>query len=331
MAESGASESAYSRGADRVRDAAKWLLAAFGAIATVLVAGSQLSSIGELDDGKRLTVAILGVVLALVGLGVASWLVLDIMMPSFASLSDVVRIDDKRESKQKLARRYPELLHGYDSLAKLKKDYQRALKDRREKAFGNYKMPPTVSDDEVKAAGNRVVVIGQAVEAVENITAFQSLEDKLRRPARRVWLFALAAVVALGIGLFAWAAHPPETQAEPQQAPVSLSGLHLVHSSLVGAQLPGVNLQRTWLIAADLRGANLEAANLTGARLRDADLRGVDLTGANLTDANLRGARLQRALVTGAVWANTTCPDGTKSDMDADKTCTKHESIRGKS
>ena len=44
-----------------------------------------------------------------------------------------------------------------------------------------------------------------------------------------------------------------------------------------------------------------------------------DLTGADLT-----GANLHRADLTGVIWSNTTCPDGTNSNNDGG-TCAKNE------
>jgi uncharacterized protein YjbI with pentapeptide repeats len=52
-------------------------------------------------------------------------------------------------------------------------------------------------------------------------------------------------------------------------------------------------------------------ANLTGADLAGADLSGFTLLDANLTNANLSGANLS-----GVAWSNTTCPDGTNSNVD---------------
>ena len=47
----------------------------------------------------------------------------------------------------------------------------------------------------------------------------------------------------------------------------------------------------------------------------------MNLQEANLTDANLSGASLVGANLNKVTWSNTTCPDGTNSDLDGD-TCT---------
>jgi Pentapeptide repeats (8 copies) len=319
MSQSEAATSSYARGAERVRDAAKWLLGAFGAIATVLIAGTQLSSIGSLNGSGRLVLAIVAAVVALIGLGVAAWLALDIMMPSPASLQEVV----SKEPKNKLAETHPELLQGFDSVEDLKNDYVAALKTRKDTVEKHYQMPPLASADEVKAAGNLVQVIGQAVQEVEGITAYIALESKLRDPGRRGRLFFLAAAVAAGIMLFAWAANPPET--EPQGVAPDLSGLQLDDVSLAGAQLENANLERASFEDSDLRGADLTNANLTNATLTTADLRGAELQDADLTNADLTGAMLAGAHLGGVTWANTTCPDGSLSDEDPTLTCVGHD------
>ncbi len=95
-----------------------------------------------------------------------------------------------------------------------------------------------------------------------------------------------------------------------------------------GTQLQGANMQQGSYEKADFTGANLQKANLqhadfTGATLVDANLNGVNLQAANLTDANLSGASLVGANLNKVTWSNTTCPDGTNSDLDGD-TCTGH-------
>jgi uncharacterized protein YjbI with pentapeptide repeats len=84
-----------------------------------------------------------------------------------------------------------------------------------------------------------------------------------------------------------------------------------------GANLEGANLKGANLKGANLKGTNLEGADLSGiiasdADLQKADLETVDLTiYADLTNANLTGADLTNANLEGAIFCNTTMPDGT--------------------
>ena len=113
-----------------------------------------------------------------------------------------------------------------------------------------------------------------------------------------------------------------------------LTNANLPDASLPGAYLPGINLTNATVSSADLTGANLSEANLTNANLAFANLGNAELLSATLTlanfanvifvDATLRYAVGVPATMAGATWINTTCPDGTNSDANADKTCMGH-------
>ena len=85
-----------------------------------------------------------------------------------------------------------------------------------------------------------------------------------------------------------------------------LRNTDLSRAGLAGSDLRGADLR-----GADLSQAVLDGANLTGAKMNDTNLGGLDLIGANLTGANFGGtASLLGAKLSGAIWKNTTCPDG---------------------
>jgi hypothetical protein len=71
----------------RIRDAAKWLIGSAAAVGAALIAGSQLSSIGQLEFGwptsdaaARLWVAVLGAMLAIGAVAVAIWRAVRLMI-----------------------------------------------------------------------------------------------------------------------------------------------------------------------------------------------------------------------------------------------------------
>jgi hypothetical protein len=328
---------AVAKGVDRVREAAKWLIGAFAAIGGVLIAGSQLSSLGGLEGG-RLLLAVLAAVLALVGLALAIWLVFDIMLPSQATLHDLVEAERRGDQGLgTIARDHPELLQGYSKkVAGLQSSYRAALIQRRRALEGNYQTPPTVSDDEVLRANNRVTSIGYAVDAVLSVAVYLALDRKLRSQSRKWLLFAAALGTAVAIIGFVFAANPPQDDEAggDTTAGLQLDGALLPNASLAGQDLSNANLEATTLSDADLRaadlrdatitnarweGADLRGANLNGADLRNsdlsqADLRGADLSEADLTNADLAEADLAHAKMSGITWSNTTCPDGALSE-----------------
>jgi hypothetical protein len=114
---------------------------------------------------------------------------------------------------------------------------------------------------------------------------------------------------------------------------VNLNGANLQRADGSGGNFRGTQLQRANMqlgsyenadfTGADLQGANLQHADFTGANLTDANLNGVNLHAANLTGANLSGASLAGANLNKVTWSNTTCPDGSNSDLDGN-TCRGH-------
>ena len=121
-----------------------------------------------------------------------------------------------------------------------------------------------------------------------------------------------------------------------------LSGANFSRAILIGTNLPFANLTTTNFTGADLTNARLDLATmastnftnatLTGADIGNATLTNADFAGANLTNAtfflaslngvnftnaNLTGASFSTTTRSGLTWNNTTCPNGTNSDVNA--------------
>lgn len=98
---------------------------------------------------------------------------------------------------------------------------------------------------------------------------------------------------------------------------------------LQGAEMPGAHLAGAYLLRANLAGAHFVGADFTGATLRGVTLTGADLTQANLTDADLQGSYVYfistfgMPELTGVIWSNTICPDGSNSDANGGS-CDNH-------
>jgi hypothetical protein len=239
-----------SAGAELYRSGAKWLIAAFGAIGAVLVAGVQVSSIGSLKlTSSRFAVAVVGLLLGLGGVAIAIWCVAYVLEPREWELpkliSDWESLEPEnwqtlnanqrwwRRNRYYVAdyfRRNPEQLWGAGNPGELYEDWRAAPTDA-----DRARWVPAIND-------------------VLDRCSYEALQHDSRRTRNLIAVALIAA--ALGIGFFAWASNPPS------QSP----------SALRNADLHG----------ADLHGAVLRNADLTGANLSGADLRGAQLSGANI-------------------------------------------------
>ena len=235
----------------------KWLIAALGAIGAVLVAGSQLSSLGSLPLGPRFTAALVGLALGLVGVIWAIWRVLDVLAPRRYTISELsaewVRsgaVADEGVRGWWKRYRHPvpdwfarnsEHLAGQDSPKELLKHWKKSEEKRR-------------PDRQA------------ALEAINNMVALATYTRARVAFARMKPALALAMLMAAaGISVFAWAANPPE------KSPATLRNADLSGTDLTGVSLAG----------ADLTGTNLTGANLKGAVMKDAILK--DVTWSNTT------------------------------------------------
>ncbi len=287
--------------ADRVREAAKWLVATLGAVAAVLVAGLQFSSIGSVPAGWRAAAAIAGAAIAILAVVALVGLLLDVLLPGEASIDLLASCDAPKELSTYITAN-PSALQGYATVQALATAYGNSLSATRKAMTAYYNAldaadgnedDPLVKQAELRAraADARSSYIDGQVGYVTKLLAVEELQHTFGWWRRTVALLAAAAVGA-GIGLFAWGTNPPKSS-----TPTTAVALRAV-------DLAGADLTRTNLTRADLSGSNLSNAKLVGA----------NLTGATLTGANLNGADLDGAVVKDVMWRNTTCPDQTNSD-----------------
>lgn len=270
---------------ERIRDAGKWLIAASAAVGAVLIAGSQLSSIGQLPFGWRLGWAVAGVVLALTAVVFAVWAAVQVLLPVGVTLdeleshwtantrADVVFFHD---NPGQLGATSPgQLNERWNAAWDERVRAERELRSAADADRGAKKVTAEAADAEFRRIDGDVRTVLQNAQ-------YQLLRDEFGKVLTK--LLAAAGLAAVGIMLFAWAANPPKASAS---------------------------------------ATTLRNAHLVGGDLGDAQLAGADLTGADLTGANLRGADLSNAVVKDVTWLHTTCPDGTDSNDDGNS-CRGH-------
>ncbi len=114
----------------------------------------------------------------------------------------------------------------------------------------------------------------------------------------------------------------------------NLANATLSNAYLWGWTLSGANLRNGTFTTANFTNATLSGANLSGGSFTGATFTGAVLTNAVLNQATLKTANFTNATfsgatggttaaLTGAIWNNTTCPDGTNSTTDGG-TCMGH-------
>jgi hypothetical protein len=185
---------------DRYRDLAKYLITVFAGVGALLVAGTQLASIGKLswnNTRDRVLAAGIGLALSVAAIACIIALALRVLRPVEMSLDEVVA------DSELLAyiNGRPTMLGGADSVAALRETLD----------------SPLITDDERDAwADVASDVIGAAA-----YRRMRSTFDSTWRP-----LLGAAVAGVLGITAFAWGANPPDSDtASPvvQPAPVLLT------------------------------------------------------------------------------------------------------------
>jgi hypothetical protein len=185
---------------NRYRDVAKWLVAVFSGIAGLLLAGTSLTSIGSLDlpdDLGRLLAAVAGLALAL---GMTVLLVaraLSVLRPVEMGLDDVL---DDPKLRAALDRRPLALPLGATTVEEVRDELRDALEN------------PLLSAEEKEQYR---AVVGPLVARAAYLRARWTFERAWRDMA---WA---AAVAAIGVIVFVYAANPPsESAADGAATPV---------------------------------------------------------------------------------------------------------------
>jgi hypothetical protein len=217
--------------AKQTRAAATWLAGAFAAIATILVAGSQLSDMGALESfSSRWWAAAVGLVVALVGALIAVLGALWILLPARSTVSDAAR----EKWFAKWIADHPEYLpDGVTSTEAFRGEWFRRRRES-DDAWDAYEAARAAGGDipaEVIAYRDLKSARWDEWEPWGHIVNAVATDRGFRRTAQRGFfaMFCGGTVAALGIAAFAWAAHPPDDEAtaagpavEGAQAPVSV-------------------------------------------------------------------------------------------------------------
>jgi|GEM_PF-3146829 len=183
---------------DRYRDLAKYLIGILAAIGALMVAGTQLSSIGELswsDNAPRLIAAFAGLAVALAAVVWVVWRALDVLRPVEMSLAEIGHKPKLRDAIEG----EPQLLGGAKRVSVL----ATMIRDS-----------PLTSPEQRKEWR-------QVATRVRGRAAFLEMQRRFNRAWRE--MIGAAVIGAAGIAVLAWAANPGEeanSEPGPLVAPV---------------------------------------------------------------------------------------------------------------
>ncbi|MCT9094165.1 hypothetical protein N4G70_35775 [Streptomyces sp. ASQP_92] len=209
----------YLAAQESLRSTAKWLLAAFAGAGAALAAGLQLTGLGELAaDSWRLWTSAAAITLALGALGymaTSASAVLSqdwVTLASFSTESWNAKVTYKPTHEQR--RRFKKIERKID--ANRYELYGYAAPDiptlhRKLHLADDMVNSPTAAEEERKAALQQIMELRAAArEVVECANYYETVE--LFRQMRRRLAWASAAAV-IGLGVFAYAANPPQPDA----------------------------------------------------------------------------------------------------------------------
>jgi uncharacterized protein YjbI with pentapeptide repeats len=298
-----------------IRDTAKWLLASFGAVAAVLIAGVQFSGVAALDWPELGWALALGLA-GLLGIAWAVTGVAGLLLPQSYTMRELAGARGGRAASVRRALdARPELLRGLGTVAALadELDSRTATYRRAQEAWA---AAPADGREAATRAVDAAVDDLDAVTAVTRSAGDWANYFALRQEFEAVFRWRILPGIALALvgfaGVLLLTADKPSEAAAPSM--VTLSGVTVSRgSSIAGARLSGADLSNS-----TFAGVSLERADLSGANLE-----GTDLSGANLVSANLLDASMASAKISGVTWGHTTCPDGTNSDA-VGGTCEAH-------
>jgi|GEM_PF-6534562 len=216
--QTGASGSSLGEAAQRIRDAAKYLIATFGAVGAVLVSGLSLTA---LPSGRHPIWAAIAVFVAVLAIAAAIALVIQVMVPTQMTLTQLAKLT-KEHPNDELAQfigSNEELFGGQGTdVAEFRDRYVEAL-NKRAKTFEEYLGAPQDLAKEAasEVASARTQFMDQAMGQLLEVAVFYQLK---RRFARAFPMIAAAAlVVVLCAAAYAWASSKPASASPPSPAP----------------------------------------------------------------------------------------------------------------
>jgi len=195
------------KAADRLRDSAKWLVAAFGAVAAVVFAGLTVADLGAVT-GHRLTIALIGATVAIAGIIAALSMAMRLAGASTTSLDDLTRTPrwwepSLKETQLELAKD-PTLRTWDGKVADFVEDYRTVYDEYIQRAGAFAKDPhPQPDQSRLRKAFFHLEVMSAITERLLGTTGFLRLQRSFLRA--RIVVALLMTMAAAGAVAFGWA------------------------------------------------------------------------------------------------------------------------------
>jgi hypothetical protein len=220
-----------SAASDRIRETAKWLVATFGAVAGALIVGLQLSDIGNLEGSDR-------VIAAIAAFSALAAVILIVALASIVLARGRVPLSELSSSRR--GRKYKRLLAALNRNRSLYSNYGSVPKlvdkveEEWDKQVKSWDEMTSSADPQVRAKAKGEFdetkkVMPELNMLARRVMAYARAEDvRLTFERVRNWIIALAIVVAIGGGVFAYVDSVPDEEEDPavSQRPAA-ARLHL--------------------------------------------------------------------------------------------------------
>ena len=214
--------------ADRIRETAKWLTVSLATLGAVLIAGSQLSDIGKLQpSSSRFVVAVVGGAIAATAAVTILALAIWVATTPAASLKQLASNPPAGLGDILTDQRF---LDGMNTVKELDAAYTAAL-TARNRAFATLKQQDNEANRKAAAASDAdMVSISYTVSSLLDVVSYMRLAYRWRRAGAA--LLACGVLAAAGIGVYAWAANPPDAVKASMATPSVLTTPQTIYVTL---------------------------------------------------------------------------------------------------
>lgn len=222
---------------NRIRETAKWLTVSLAVLGGVLMAGTQLSSIGQVEPGsQRFLIALAGACAGVVGT------VLILFGTVWTATTPPVNFFTLKPKKYL---KDPMLLQGKKDINSLRAQYVKALEKKVYYVAANRQ---NANRHTHEAATNSILNLKDLDGIVRNVLQVASYEKLRRRWRIAAAIISVGAILgSCGVAVFVWAINPPTNAVESVVSPVSVGEVSRMAVSLTpeGGAALGASLGST--------------------------------------------------------------------------------------